>query len=230
MIEGGTSGNVVPGHCGIVAEARSLDADRAAEVAGEMSEACAWGASEHGCDVDVSVEELFRGYKIPTSSRCAGAGRGGTAAGRPRAGPDRDRRRQRRQRADRRRLRLRPARQRHRGDPHRRTSRVTARNLDTMLEVCEGIVAEAGARARSVSGRLKLRRGVVVDEDPLTVEVDGERRPAWADRRCWARCARATRSSSTSPPSTSGSARAASTSSTSTSPAASRAGGRARST
>jgi Protein of unknown function (DUF3866) len=32
-----------------------------------------------------------------------------------------------------------------------------------------------------VSGRLKLRRGVVVGEDPLTVEVEGERRPAWAD-------------------------------------------------
>jgi hypothetical protein len=32
-----------------------------------------------------------------------------------------------------------------------------------------------------VSGRLKLRRGVVVSEEPLTVEVDGERRPAWAD-------------------------------------------------
>jgi hypothetical protein len=32
-----------------------------------------------------------------------------------------------------------------------------------------------------VSGRLKLRRGVVVGEDPLVVEVDGERRPAWAD-------------------------------------------------
>jgi hypothetical protein len=29
---------------------------------------------------------------------------------------------------------------------------------------------------------LKLRRGVVVEEDPLTVEVGGERRPAWADR------------------------------------------------
>ena len=28
---------------------------------------------------------------------------------------------------------------------------------------------------------LKLRRGVVVEEAPLTVEVDGERRPAWAD-------------------------------------------------
>jgi hypothetical protein len=32
-----------------------------------------------------------------------------------------------------------------------------------------------------VSGRLKLRRGIVVAEQPLTVEVDGERRPAWAD-------------------------------------------------
>jgi hypothetical protein len=32
-----------------------------------------------------------------------------------------------------------------------------------------------------VSGRLELRRGVVVGEEPLTVEVGGELRPAWAD-------------------------------------------------
>ena len=32
-----------------------------------------------------------------------------------------------------------------------------------------------------MSGRLKLRRGVVVSADPLLVEVDGERRSAWAD-------------------------------------------------
>ena len=32
-----------------------------------------------------------------------------------------------------------------------------------------------------MSARLQLRRGVVVAEEPLTVEVDGERRPAWAD-------------------------------------------------
>jgi uncharacterized protein DUF3866 len=32
-----------------------------------------------------------------------------------------------------------------------------------------------------VSGRLELRRGTVVSADPLTVEVAGERRPAWAD-------------------------------------------------
>jgi hypothetical protein len=33
-----------------------------------------------------------------------------------------------------------------------------------------------------VSGRLELRRGVVVSAQPLAVEVEGERRPAWADR------------------------------------------------
>jgi len=32
-----------------------------------------------------------------------------------------------------------------------------------------------------VAGRLQLRRGVVVSAEPLTVEVDGERRRAWAD-------------------------------------------------
>lgn len=34
-----------------------------------------------------------------------------------------------------------------------------------------------------MSGRLKLRRGTIVATDPLTVEVDGERRPAWADEK-----------------------------------------------
>jgi hypothetical protein len=32
-----------------------------------------------------------------------------------------------------------------------------------------------------LSGRLKLRRGVVVSAEPLAVEVDGKRRKAWAD-------------------------------------------------
>jgi tripeptide aminopeptidase len=68
LISGGTSGNVVPGHCWIHAEARSLNAERAAGVAGAIADACAWGASAHGCDVDVQIEELFRGYTVPTSS------------------------------------------------------------------------------------------------------------------------------------------------------------------
>lgn len=33
-----------------------------------------------------------------------------------------------------------------------------------------------------MSGRLQLRRGVIVSAEPLTVEVDGDTRPAWADR------------------------------------------------
>lgn len=33
-----------------------------------------------------------------------------------------------------------------------------------------------------MAGRLKLRRGVVVATEPLTVEVGGEQRPAWADQ------------------------------------------------
>jgi len=28
-----------------------------------MVDACSWAASEHGCDVDVQVTELFRGYR-----------------------------------------------------------------------------------------------------------------------------------------------------------------------
>jgi tripeptide aminopeptidase len=72
LISGGTSGNVVPGHCWIHAETRSLDAEKAAEIAGKMSDACAWGASEHGCDVDVRLEELFRGYQLPTDSPALG--------------------------------------------------------------------------------------------------------------------------------------------------------------
>ncbi|HKG35225.1 MAG TPA: DUF3866 family protein [Solirubrobacterales bacterium] len=35
---------------------------------------------------------------------------------------------------------------------------------------------------------LKLRRGIVVEEDPLTVEVDGARRPAWADPSLTGEC------------------------------------------
>ncbi len=146
VIEGGTSGNVVPGHCRITAEARSLDAARAAELAGTITEACAWGATEHGCDVDVQVEELFRGYQVPPSSRALAL----AEAGLRRAG-------------------LEPVRTPTGGGSdanaliaagfdcvllangteanHTPEESVSARNLDAMLEVCEGIVAEAAASA-----------------------------------------------------------------------------------
>jgi len=144
LIDGGTSGNVVPGHCWIQAEARSLDARRAAEVAGQMAEACAWGASEHGCDVDVRLEELFRGYEVPPSSPALGLAEEGLRG----AG-------------------LEPARVAIGGGSdanalrldgfdcillangpeavHTAEERVSARSLETMLAVCEGIVAAAAA-------------------------------------------------------------------------------------
>jgi tripeptide aminopeptidase len=146
LISGGTSGNVVPGHCGIHAEARSLDTDRAAEVAGRIADACAWGASEHGCDVDVKIEELFRGYQLPKDSPALSLAEAGLRG----AG-------------------LEPARVAIGGGSdanalrldgfdcvllangtdavHTPDEMVPARNLDKMLEVCELILAAAAEPA-----------------------------------------------------------------------------------
>ena len=144
LIAGGTSGNVVPGHCDILAETRSLDTDRAAAVAGEITEACAWGASEHGCDVDVRVEELFRGYRIPNDSRAlalaeAGLRRAGQKPVRTAIGGGSDVNALRIGGLDCVLLANGPR------DVHTANERVAAADLDTMLEVCEGIVAEAAA-------------------------------------------------------------------------------------
>jgi tripeptide aminopeptidase len=68
IIEGGSASNVVAGHCRLEGEARSVDPDRAAATVGSMVDACTWAASEHGCDADVQVTELFRGYRTPAGS------------------------------------------------------------------------------------------------------------------------------------------------------------------
>ncbi len=144
LIGGGTSGNVVPGHCNIVAETRSLDTDRAAAVAGEITEACAWGASEHGCDVDVRVEEVFRGYRIPNDSKALalaeeGLRRAGHEPVRTSIGGGSDANALRVADFDCVLLANGP------NDVHTSNERVSAADLDAMLEVCEGIVAAAGA-------------------------------------------------------------------------------------
>jgi tripeptide aminopeptidase len=63
-IEGGTAANVVAERCEIELEARSLDDTRAGEVVSELVDACAEAASDGGCDLDTSVERLFRGYRL----------------------------------------------------------------------------------------------------------------------------------------------------------------------
>jgi tripeptide aminopeptidase len=151
LIQGGTSGNVVPGHCRIQAEARSLDAGRAAEVAGQISDACAWGASEHDCDVDVRLEELFRGYEVPASSPALALAEAGLRS----AG-------------------LEPVRKAIGGGSdanafrlggfdsvllangtdavHTADEHVPAASLERMLEVCEGILAAAAAGEPAAAG------------------------------------------------------------------------------
>ena len=68
VIDGGTASNVVAGSCRIEGEARSIDGARAAEVVGQMVDSCTWAAGEHGCDVDVDVTEMFRGYRADPES------------------------------------------------------------------------------------------------------------------------------------------------------------------
>ena len=142
VIEGGTAPNVVPSRCRIEGEARSIDSARAAEVAASMSEACAWGAGEHGCDVEVSIEEQFRGYRVPPTSTAlalaeAGLRRAGIEPQRVSTGGGSD------------------ANALVLGgfdcvllangtmDNHTSRESVAARDLDRMLEVCEAILAEA---------------------------------------------------------------------------------------
>ena len=145
LIAGGTSGNVVPGHCWIHAETRSLDPERAAEIAGRMSDACAWGASEHGCDVDVRLEELFRGYQLPKDSPALGLAEAGLrGAGlepaRVAIGGGSDVNAFRRDGHDSVLL------SNGTDQVHTENEFVPAANLVKMLEVCEGIVAAAAAR------------------------------------------------------------------------------------
>ena len=64
VISGGTASNVVAGECRIEAEARSLDETKAAAATAGMVDACTWAATEGGCDVDVDVIEMFRGYRL----------------------------------------------------------------------------------------------------------------------------------------------------------------------
>lgn len=68
MVEGGTAANVVAGHCRIEGEARCVDPQRAVEISHRMLDACTMAAGDHGCDVEVEISEMFRGYRIDSRS------------------------------------------------------------------------------------------------------------------------------------------------------------------
>jgi tripeptide aminopeptidase len=67
-IEGGTATNVVAEHCHVTLEARSLDEDQAARVVGEMVDALTEAASDCECDVETTVEQQFRAYRMARSA------------------------------------------------------------------------------------------------------------------------------------------------------------------
>jgi tripeptide aminopeptidase len=68
VITGGTATNVVAGECSIDCEARSLSDSRAAVVLAGMVDACTWAASEHKCDVDLEITEMFRAYRLTSGA------------------------------------------------------------------------------------------------------------------------------------------------------------------
>jgi tripeptide aminopeptidase len=68
-ISGGTNVNVIPERCRLVGEARSLDTDRAEAVATEMVDHLQDAANEYECDLDVTVERVFKGYRTRTRAR-----------------------------------------------------------------------------------------------------------------------------------------------------------------
>jgi len=67
---GGTAANVVPERCRLVGEARSLDEEHAERLASELVECLADAANdpECECDLDVTMEREFEGYRVRASS------------------------------------------------------------------------------------------------------------------------------------------------------------------
>lgn len=65
-IAGGTAINVIPERCRIEAEVRSLDDGRAEALATEIVDHLQDAANDAECDLDVTVERMFKGYRTRT--------------------------------------------------------------------------------------------------------------------------------------------------------------------
>lgn len=75
-IAGGTATNVVPERCRLEAEVRGLDDDRVAAVVTEMVDHLHDAANAVECDLDVTVERQFQGYRSkPSAPHVVAAGR-----------------------------------------------------------------------------------------------------------------------------------------------------------
>ena len=68
MIHGGSAINVVPEHCEITAEVRSIDDARAAAVTTTLIDHLQDAADAGECDLDLAVERMFQGYRHPANA------------------------------------------------------------------------------------------------------------------------------------------------------------------
>jgi tripeptide aminopeptidase len=66
-ITGGTATNIVPEWCTFVAEARSHDERRLAELVREMQDAITFAAGVAECDVETKARKSYRGYRFTRS-------------------------------------------------------------------------------------------------------------------------------------------------------------------
>ena len=67
-IAGGSARNVVPAHCRVGLETRSLGHDRASGALNAMVDVLTESASDGDCDLELTVEEVCRAYRLPRSA------------------------------------------------------------------------------------------------------------------------------------------------------------------
>src|SRR4051812_14254081 len=64
VIAGGTARNVIPDRCSLIAEARSHDEAKVADLVREMTETFAFAAALGECEVETQVRRNYRGYRL----------------------------------------------------------------------------------------------------------------------------------------------------------------------
>ena len=79
-IAGGTATNIVPEWCTFVAEARSHDERKLADLIQEMQDAITFAAGVADCDVETKARKSYRGYRFAKSDRAVTLAAGALAA------------------------------------------------------------------------------------------------------------------------------------------------------
>jgi len=69
MIQGGTAANIVPERCAIVAEARSHDDRKLADLVQSMQDAVTFAAGVAECEVETRLERSYRAYRFKRDDR-----------------------------------------------------------------------------------------------------------------------------------------------------------------